>query len=125
MRTRRGHARLAGVLDRHAKRRAERQPVSDLGTIMDNGDLKLDGFEVAIPKADYLVSEVFKQPLAWLTTEEASGGAGDAEFAAHDHDVDRPDVFRPLEEGDRVFVSILDPDDDAFTCVVLARVESA
>lgn len=123
---RHGMARLARNHDRQIKRRAKRSTTHDLATIQADGSLLLDTFSDPIPQTDYKVAEWFKVANPWFATSPVGGGGpGDPEFAAHQHDIPRPQLWRPLAAGDRVYVALIDADDDAMTPIVLARIVDA
>lgn len=116
-----GADRLASALDGRMSRRARRPPTVDLATVRGDLSLLLDHFAIPIPADDYIVTERFLVPDPINQTSSEAGGAGDAQFAAHDHDVERPDWLRPITAGDRVLVHILDADSDSPTFIVADR----
>lgn len=78
--------------------------------------LKLDSYKVPIEADGYLVEETF----AGARTEDEGGGAGDALFADHSHE-----IRAALAPGDRVVVDIIDADDDGWTALVSGRIANA
>lgn len=107
-----GTAAIARVIDGQAKKRAKRNPVVDLGTILSGGRLQLDHFTRPIPAADLLIDERFTGGL----TRTRAGGAGEAQYASHDHE-----QAPALQTGDRVLVILLDADSDAPTPYIIGR----
>lgn len=109
---RHGTAALARTIDGNAKRRAQRSPTTDLGTMLSGGRLQLDSFRQPIPAADVLVDERFTGG----TTGERTGGSGDGSFASHDHE-----QAPALAPGDRVLVILIDAEGDAPTPFIIGR----
>lgn len=118
-----GTARLARVIDTRMRRHARGQgyPI-ETGTIDGEGGIDLDTGNITIPAGDYEVLELYAPvPDPWFTSEERAGGSDLATFASHDHDIPRPHVLRPLQEGDRVVVAIANHREDEFTPIVIGR----
>lgn len=98
-------------MTRHTSRVARPPYTTDLGTITATG-LELDRYGAEVPNGDFLVDESFEDAV----TRNRAGGAGEDSFAAHNH------VIRAaLAPGDRVYVLIVDGEEDEWTPIVTGR----
>ncbi|WP_213997064.1 hypothetical protein [Tepidanaerobacter syntrophicus] len=118
-----GISKLAQVIADRIAAQTERHDELELGTIQDDMSLKLDKFNIPIPKSEYLIcrSLTLKNPMTKTvegqgthphgpsgehTQEGGSGAHTHPETeGAHVHDVICPPELKALKAGDRVLVA--------------------
>ncbi len=132
-----GVSKLAQVIAEMIDVRAEKHDELELGTIQDDMSLKLDKFNIPIPKGEYLVcrSLTLKNPMTktveWQGThphgpsgEHAQEGGSGAHThpeteGAHVHDIVCPPELMALKAGDRVLVAWVNGVDPVIIDVVV------
>lgn len=105
------HQRIAEIAARHAGGVRRAADVLDWGTILADGSLLVDSFDVPFPLGEYYRDDllVLDDPIT-ATSQTVAGGT------LHSHDVPRPPVLAKLQPGDRVRVEWLSGHADP--CVV-------